>query len=96
MRKTKTLQEVLHHWMKNSGKEQLFYEMKIKEEWARLLGERIQSKTLSLSWAYQDRIVLVNISDPLLKNELNYAKFSILEKLNAAIPDIQIDKILIV
>ncbi len=96
MRKTQSLQEVLKVWMKNSGKEQLFIELRIKELWAEILGDTIQAKTKAIQWIPQEKMILVKITDALLRNELNYAKESIKEKLNTQLSDAQLDKIVIV
>ncbi len=96
MRRVKTLQEVVKTWMKKSGKQNLFHELRIKEEWKDLLGDRINEKTEQITWVYKDEIVLIKMGDALLKNELNYAKRSIQEKLNERIPEIEIQKILII
>lgn len=87
-----SLQEVLHSWMKNNGKERLFEELRIKEEWANLLGDKINEKTLKIIWT-EENILMVQLKDPLLRNELNYAKNSIQEKLNKVLPNQKIEKI---
>ncbi len=96
MRKTKSLQEVIKQWMKNSGKEALFFELKIKEKWRIILGDKIYSKTLNISWVHQEKLLLIHLNDPILKNELNYAKESIKQKLLEQIPELEIKKIVIV
>ncbi len=96
MRKTQSLQEVLKVWMKNSGKENLFNELQIKEKWSELLGENIQEKTKAINWVAEDQLLLIKVTDALLRNELSYAKESIKEKLNNQLRGIQIEKIVIV
>lgn len=68
-----------------------FNEQKIKEIWPEVVGKSVANHTSSLS--LRGSALLVEVDSSIVRNELHYAKSSVLEKLNEAIGEDWVDEI---
>lgn len=77
---TLSLKDAFSHLIKQYGLEDTFFEQKIKEVWAKTVGEYCNSFTSKI--ILKKNVLTVHISNAAVKSELSYVKTEIIAKIN--------------
>jgi predicted nucleic acid-binding Zn ribbon protein len=80
MEDERVLKDLIEQLMDDYHLKGKMQEKNLNRDWSKIVGEMIAKNTKSIK-KYKDTLY-VEVSSPALKNELNYLKSSILEKIN--------------
>jgi predicted nucleic acid-binding Zn ribbon protein len=87
------LKEVIQYLLKSYGLERKLDEQHIRAKWAELVGPMINRYTSSLK--IKGDVLFVEISSPVVRNELSYAREKLLQSLNESVGKTILKKIVI-
>jgi len=79
----KKIDQVFYELLRAYGISRKYDEHRLKNEWENVVGQTIARQTLSLS--IDKEIMYVRLNSPALRQELSYARNSIVESLNDAV-----------
>ncbi len=88
-----TLSEVIEQLMESYRIKNRFYEQKLIAKYPEIVGPMISRYTDRLY--IRNRVLFLQVSSPLVRNELSYARTSLTESLNKSVGKNVIDKIVL-
>jgi predicted nucleic acid-binding Zn ribbon protein len=88
-----SLGEVIKDFLRQSGWQQKFDEVKLLTEWDKILGPSLAKYTEEIF--IQNKILHIRLNSSALRQELSYRKSEIIEELNSSVgKDVIIDMVL--
>lgn len=91
--KKKSIAEIIDDFLNQNLWKEKFHEAKILVEWDKLYGNIFSRYTDYIY--FKNKTIYIKINSSSLKNELNYHKSNLIEKLNQSIGEKIINKIII-
>lgn len=79
----KKIDQAFQEFLRAYGISRKYDEHRLKNEWENVVGKTIAFQTQSI--VIDKEIMYVRLKSPVLRQELGYAKSSLLDKLNAAV-----------
>lgn len=95
MRRSLTLNisEIISSLLKDQGLEEKLYENRLMNSWETVLGKMISKYTRSMY--IKDRVLFVNLTSPVVKNEVMMIRDELVKRLNEKAGKNVIDKIVL-
>ncbi|MBE0655966.1 MAG: DUF721 domain-containing protein [Bacteroidales bacterium] len=95
MRRSQTLNisEIISSLLKDQGLEEKLYENRLMNSWETVLGKMISKYTRSMY--IKDRVLFVNLTSPVVKNEVMMIRDELVKRLNEKAGKNVIDKIVL-
>jgi predicted nucleic acid-binding Zn ribbon protein len=79
----KKINQVFYELLRSYGISRKYEEYKLKSEWPNVVGKTIAKQTLALK--IEKEILYVKLNSAALRQNLSYARFDLIEKLNASV-----------